>query len=783
MAITLTRIGTYETGVFDESAAEIPAYDPITQRLFVVNANNGIVEVLDASNPSNPTKLFDIEFADLGGGLPNSVAIKDGILAVALENDNAQENGRVVFFATDVAEDNIELLSEVEVGALPDMVTFTPDGTKVLTANEGEPNADYTVDPEGSISIIDISGGVENLEQSDVTTADFNEFDTQIDALRTAGVRIFGPGATVSQDLEPEYIAVSPDSATAYAALQENNSLAVIDLESGEVTAVVPLGFKNHNLNINGLDASDRDNAVNIRPWPVLGMYMPDAIAAYSTGGITYLVTANEGDAREYIVEDDFGNEIVIFAEETRIEDITLDPVVFPNADVLQNETRLGRLTVTDTLGDTDDDGDFDALYAFGARSFTIWDTAGNIIFDSGRQFEDITADILPSEFNSTNDENGSFDSRSDAKGPEPEGIILGEINGRNFAFIGLERIGGVMVYDITDPANAEFVQYINPRDFSGDAVAGTAGPLGPEGLAFISGVESPTGDPLLVVSNEVSGSTDFFAIDYNLEDFATEERDVLRGLNKRDTVDALGGNDSISGRGGNDRIAGGEGNDRLAGNDGRDRLLGNAGDDRLVGGEGDDALLGGDDNDRITGNIGNDRLVGGAGVDTLLGGSGNDTAIGGADSDRLIGGGGDDTLRGNDGDDLLNGGAGNDNIFGGAGNDTINAQGGNDVLRGGDGNDVLRGGAGDDRIIGGLGDDLILSEGGSDRIAIGIGQGFDRVQDFDVDQDKIDLLGIGFGELTFSQQIAGAVISANGENLLLLNDVNVLELTPDVFV
>lgn len=782
MAITLTRIGTYETGVFDEAAAEIPAYDPATRRLFVVNADNGIVEVLDASNPNSPTKLFDIDFANLGGGLPNSVAVKNGILAVAIEDDNTQANGRVVFFATDVDEDNIEPLSTVEVGALPDMVTFSPDGTKVLTANEGEPNADYSVDPEGSISIIDISGGVENLEQSDVTTADFNAFNTQITQLRAAGVRIFGPGATVSQDLEPEYIAISPDSSTAYATLQENNALAVIDLASGEVTAIVPLGFKNHNLNINGLDASDRDDTINIRPWPVFGMYMPDAIAAYSVGGQTYLVTANEGDAREYILEDDLGNETIGFVEEERIEDLNLDPTAFPNADVLQNEIRLGRLTVTTTQGDTDDDGDFDELYAFGARSFTIWDTNGNIVFDSGRQFEDITADLFPDDFNSDNGENDSLDSRSDAKGPEPEGVVLGQINGRTFAFIGLERIGGVMVYDITDPESAEFVQYINPRDFSGDAEAGTAGPLGPEGLAFISALESPTGDPLLVVSNEVSGSTDFFAIDFDLASFATTGRDVLRGLSKRDTVDALGGNDNVSGQGGNDRIAGGVGNDRLAGNEGRDRLLGNEGRDNLVGGEGNDALLGGEGNDRLAGNIDNDRLIGGTGRDTLLGGAGDDTAVSGADNDRLLGGGGNDSLRGNDGDDLLNGGAGNDSLFGNAGSDNVNGLGGDDVLRGDDGDDVLRGGAGSDRIIGGLGDDFIVTGVGSDRIVIGSGQGFDRVQDFDVEQDKIDLDGIGFGDLTFSQQASGAVIAANGENLLLLNNVNILELTPSVF-
>nr|WP_204142013.1 choice-of-anchor I family protein [Halomicronema sp. CCY15110] len=488
--VGLSLLGTFATGVFDEGAAEINAFDPTSDRLFVVNSNAVTIDILDVSDPSAPTLINQIDATQFGAGA-NSVAVKNGIVAVAIENEVVTDPGKVVFFDADG-----NFLNEVEVGALPDMVTFTPDGTQVLVANEGEP--DDGVNPEGSVSIIDISGGVASAT---VDTADFKAFDGQEAALRAEGVRIF-PGIDFSKDAEPEYITVSPDGTQAFVSLQENNAFAVIDLATKQVTDVVGLGYKDHSLAGNGIDASDRDDAINIQNYPVFGMYMPDAIASYAVGGITYVVTANEGDARD---------------EDARVKDLVLDPVAFLNAAELQADEVLGRLEVSTIDGDTDGDGDYDELYAYGSRSFTIFDTAGNVIFDSGDDFEQITASLFPEFFNSTNDENGSFDSRSDAKGPEPEGVVIGEVNGSTYAFVGLERVGGIMVYDITDPGNSAFVQYINNRDFTVDAelAAGVsnpaAGDLGPEGLTFISAEDSPTGAALLAVSSEVSGTTSLF--------------------------------------------------------------------------------------------------------------------------------------------------------------------------------------------------------------------------------------------------------------------------------
>ncbi|WP_017324270.1 choice-of-anchor I family protein [Synechococcus sp. PCC 7336] len=925
MSIELNQIGTFTTGVFDESAAEIAAFDPSSQRLFVVNGDSNAIDVLDLSDPTNPTPIASLDVSLSGG--PNSVAVANGIVAVALEDVTETETGTVAFFnAADLSLSNV-----VGVGVLPDAVTFTPDGTKLLVANEGEPVGDgnlLEVDPEGTISIIDLSAGV---EEATVATADFSAFNGRENDLRGDGVRIF-PGRTAAQDLEPEFIAVSPDGTTAFVTLQENNAVAVVDIESATVLDILPLGvtdfsrglpeletfdipelttesfqigtdpdgnpiflgglsglaFDGFNpdngnprfvaindrgpvggaldtpdpdssdrpffapelqvtvltleldeasgqvsivdslgltreisvvgvpfpvsvpltglpnipgffevpvdpetgdplpndffgldsegiirdpstgnlyiadeqapsINVfssegalidrfvpigfaaqdetgspagtfgsetlpevylnrrnnrgfegiafdternivygfiqtplsnpdtatsngssilrilgidpvtgvpieefvyvlqtpalvttdpstsfgsaevdrigdavfagdgqfyvierdnedidtaqqfifkidlqgatnilgtdianatdgatletlspddlaaagiqpvnkiqvtnlpslgfspsaqseglallsdgrlavlndndyegpgtptqlgiisfessNGLDPSDDDGAINIDNFPVFGLFQPDTIASFEIDGQTFFITANEGDGRDSF--DDL-------TDIDRVGDLTLDPDAFPDADTLQLDENLGRLEVSTIDGDIDGDGDFDQLFAFGSRSFSIRDALGNIVFDSGDQLEQITAAALPEDFNSDNDENGSFDSRSDDGGPEPEGIAVGTVGDRTFAFIGLERIGGIAVFDISDPANSSFVQYINNRDFSLDlelpdgSSNPAAGDSGPEGLVFISAEDSPNGNPLLVVANEVSGSTTIFEI------------------------------------------------------------------------------------------------------------------------------------------------------------------------------------------------------------------------------------------------------------------------------
>ena len=918
--IELEPIGTYASGLFDMSASEIVAHDPRTQRIFVVNAAVDHVDVIDIKNPTQPILLSQIDVSSYGASA-NSVDVYEGVIAVAVEANPAQSPGTVVFFDVDGS-----LLNAVAVGALPDMLTFTPNGRYVLVANEGQPNTyeepGEANDPEGSVSVIDMLRGAANLTQADVHTADFHQFTT---ADLDPKIRIFGPFASIAQDIEPECIAVSDDSRRAWVVLQENNAIAALDIATATITEILPLGSKNyaqdlallrtftfenlpvlgttaagqeillggfsglsfegtnpHNGNLqfithpdrapnadpadtdgdgirerpfplpdyqaqwlrfelnpdtghlviteaiglvhpdgtpitgrpnlegmsglahtdeipidlfgnvlerdffgadmegivraddgtywmvdeyrptiyqfnptgvlinrfvpigsnaagvnvgvevippifaqrrancgfeavaywegilyafiqspidnpdvpndasskagnsirilafdtskqqsiaqylymlegngsdkigdavavaegeflvierdshtgpdsqkkifridirnatdihgiteaiplesltaaelpgrgiipvtkvlaidlveagydfadkpeglaligentlailndndfrpaggfdpttgllddnpnaqdavlgiiitrsNGLDASNRDDAINITHWPVRGLYQPDAIATFRSRGETFLITANEGDARDY----------EYFSEEARVADLVLNPSVFDAE--LQASDQLGRLKTTTVNGDTDGDGQHEIIFNYGARSFSIWTPDGQLVFDSGDDFERITAEQIPNGFNSTNDENDSFDTRSDDKGPEPEGLAIGKIDSQTYAFIGLERVGGIMVYNVTDPYAPTFVQYINNRNFAGDAAAGTAGDLGPEGVLFIDAINSPIGTPLLVVGNEVSGTTTIFRIRSDIaEDFSNVFFISLkRGLN-----------------------------------------------------------------------------------------------------------------------------------------------------------------------------------------------------------------------------------------------------------
>ena len=674
--LSLEYLSSYQSGVFDEGAAEIVTYDALSNRLYFTNADANSVGIINFDDPTALALESEIDLDAYGDGV-NSVSAYQGIIAVAVEGAETMDRGKIVFF------DSVgTFLAEVEAGYLPDMVTFNRDGSLVVAANEGEPNDDWTEDPEGSITIVDISGGVASVTQANVTeimisdysgswdgvrifgntdleiaSDDFQEEDTinfdtvfvyweqfnlqgssrqwheyefpsgsgnlyarmsgfdggcqdnedyliseefdipEYEAVRLSFLSAYnfgGPdlellistdfdgsdvlaaswdtltdeatwpanggyeweasgdidleeyagesvhiaflytsnagGCKVWQvddvavvgdlsddaNFEPEYVAISEDNSTAFVAMQENNAVMVVNLSTKELVDVHPLGYKDHSVAGNGLDASNRDDEINITTYPFRGLYLPDAITTIDIAGVTYILTANEGDSRDYDG----------YSEEERLKDIDLDSTVFPDAATLQEDENGGRINVTTSMGDTDGDGDFDEIYTYGARSFSIWNTSGSLIYDSGDEFEQTIAMEEEDNFNSTNDETDSFDARSDDKGPEPEAIEVATINGKHYAFIGLERIGGIMMYDITDPTAPVYVQYINNRDFSvefdvdgeGDpdptaAQLAAVGDLGCEDVLFIDGKYSKDSIFYLVTSNEVSGTVSVFKI------------------------------------------------------------------------------------------------------------------------------------------------------------------------------------------------------------------------------------------------------------------------------
>ncbi|MES2864487.1 MAG: choice-of-anchor I family protein, partial [Bacteroidota bacterium] len=495
--IELNYVGSFDPSGSSTSTCEIVVHDPASQRLFTTSAVAGFLDIINFSNPAAPTVVTSVDMNSYGG--VTSVAVKNGIVAVASPNTDETLNGSVVFFDT-----NGVFLKQVTVGALPDMITFSPDGTKVLTANEGQPNANYSIDPEGSVSIIDISGGIPALSQTNVTTLLFTAYNSQEATLIASGIRKLKATSTLSQDFEPEYITISSDSQKAWVTLQENNAVVEINLATTTFTDIWALGTKDVSLQGNGMDISDNNGQVLIANWPIKAFYMPDAVANYTVGGITYLVTANEGDEKEYTG----------FVERTTVgaATYTLDTAIYPNASVLKQSYNMGRFRVSNLSGNTDVDSDFETINAVGSRSFSIFNTTTKqIVFDSGDDFERYTAANLPTIYNADHEDNVAK-GRSRAKGPEPEGVTIAQIGTETFTFISLERVGGVMVYNITDPNNVTFVDYKNSRSTSA-----YAGDHGPEGITYIKPENSPNGTGYVLVANEISGTITVFEVDANL--------------------------------------------------------------------------------------------------------------------------------------------------------------------------------------------------------------------------------------------------------------------------
>ena len=520
-----------------EGAAEIVAYQASKKWIYAINSSGdeAVVNIIPADtfdtaalvkdnegivNATNLASAITLSLNENTPGDANSIAIdaNNQLLAVAMAAKNVGEAGQIAFY--NIGGDTPVFIKNVTVGALPDMVTFSHDGAKVVVANEGEPNGDYSIDPEGTISIIDINNGTIADTALSINFQAYNNKQAELEAqglvfANPTGRTINGNliNTTVAMDLEPEYVSISKDNKYAYVSIQENNALAIINLEDNSLE-LKGLGFKDwSNLQF---DASDKDGGVNFKSYRGLyGMYQPDTIASFSWKGANFIVSANEGDAREYFfdasdeadciaqggLDYDAKDGCLAYIDESRVEDLTLAA----NFDYLNNDDNdIGSLKVTTVKGDKNNDGQYESLYAYGARSFTIWDRNGLVVFDSGDQIARVTASVHGNAFNNNEDENKG-DTRSDDKGAEPEALTLGKVGDRLFAFVGLERMSTIMVFDITNPYDVKFQDYFYNRGL--EPSADISGDLAPEGMTFVPAAQSATNEALLIVGNEISGS------------------------------------------------------------------------------------------------------------------------------------------------------------------------------------------------------------------------------------------------------------------------------------
>ena len=521
-ALDLTQIARYSAGQYnvDGGVMEIVAYNQATEWAYAINGQSGKLAAIPLAGLTagahvealtgteiDVKALVEAEDSTFQYGDMTSVAISPDstTLAAALQAQGSNDAGRVALFTCE-EDGTLTLEALVETGAQPDMVTFAGDGV-VLTADEGEPREGYgedIADPKGSVTVVDV-------EAQESTVVDFSAFDSQRDQLAEDGI-VLKKGSAPSVDLEPEYIAVS--GGKAYVTLQENNAIAVLDIESQAFEGVYSAGFEDHSTT--AIDLDKKDDAYDPQTYEsLLGIRMPDGIAAFTVEGATYLVTANEGDAREWGDED---QGTFYLSEDER--DFGEEGVTSPTGAITAENSGLeGKVVFFKTE-------DFDGLdpekdYVFGGRSFTVFQATENgleEVFTSGDDFEALTAQYVPEYFNASND-NAVLDDRSGKKGPEAESVTVGTVDGKTYAFVALERTGGVMAYDVTDPEAITFVNYVNTRDF-GTTVEGseeyedgeldkwvTGGDVAPEGLLFLDAASSPNGEPLLLAACEVSGT------------------------------------------------------------------------------------------------------------------------------------------------------------------------------------------------------------------------------------------------------------------------------------
>ncbi|MEG0453575.1 MAG: choice-of-anchor I family protein, partial [Coprobacillus sp.] len=524
--LTVEQSARYNSGITnaDGGVTEIIDYNHDTGWAYVVNGKTGYLTAIAIKDIEKKNKIdlldgYDIDIKSMVNvssfvyGDMTSVAVsRDGkTLAVAIQAEATNDNGRVALLNCN-KDGTLTLKKIVEVGVQPDMVVFTKDDKQILTANEGEPRDGYNgaVDPKGSISVI-------NTTTQEVKNLDFTKFDSQRDELVDKGI-VLKKNTLPSTDFEPEYIAVSDTKA--YITLQEANAIAILDLETLTIENINSVGFEDYSKT--SIDIDKKDEKYNPKTYSSLrGIRMPDAISVYTVNNVDYLITANEGDSRDW---NGYLNEIEVNFGKGKSS---------PSGQITSDNSGLtGKVIFFDT-------NDYDGLnkdndYLFGGRSSTMFKVENQSlqeVFTTGNDFESKTANYLKEYFNCSND-NNTIDDRSGKKGPEAEGVTIGQIEDKTFAFIGLERIGGVMVYEITNPEQPTFVNYINSRDFSKDIL----GDDSPEGMRFVSASESPTGQPQLYVAYEVSGTVGIYDLTLNKTD--KEESNKPNGDNGDTDID-----------------------------------------------------------------------------------------------------------------------------------------------------------------------------------------------------------------------------------------------------
>ena len=431
-----------------------------------------------------------------------------GLGAMVVQIDNATVNpngysipqiGRIVFF--DVTDGSIEGLTST--GYHPDMVAISSTGI-VAVANEGEYSWNGNGDSPAAVSA-NQNGSVSLYNLSAVTAGDFtaaasvSEVNVDFTATTLTGVRYGTAG-----EIEPEYVAFDASGDAIFVGAQENNTIFHLDGLAAFIASpgtpaweVHPLGSVQYTA-----DVTNNDNAANIDTL-IKGLHMPDAIAVFDQGGKTYVVTADEGDARpddSDITRASTYDDVLSEIATTPIYDDGGGAVTQQELfDLVKSKNELGRLNI---LVDQSTEGGAGTvltdIVAMGSRGITVWEynsSQSSLTRVSHLPLESFLLAQDPTRHNSNDGgDPAALDARSDDKGPEPEAVAIANIGGTNYAVVGCERQNGVVLVDLSNPAAPVAVSYINNRD---NAL------ISPETAQFVPAAASPTGAGLAIFGYE----------------------------------------------------------------------------------------------------------------------------------------------------------------------------------------------------------------------------------------------------------------------------------------
>lgn len=509
--LPFARVHTFSAGSFNTKATGQVSYDYTVDQLYSVNQEQLGFDIIDYSDVFKPNFKQTVDVSGFINHI-RSIESASGFVFVAGDGSSPQIPGKLLIYNS-----NGVYRKQLSLGATPDRMRFSKDDIILIIANEGIPDSSYVTDPPGTINIINTVSGINFITQADVKTVGFTLLDTvAYDSL----IHIYdNAGQLPSQDLEPEAIAFSADSQKAFVILQENNALAVIDIPSATIDEIYGLGYRDHSSE--GLDASDLSANIKIETYQRLyGIHQPSDLETFEHMGAQYVFTVNQGAPREYAG----------FDETIRVKNQPVDPSKFITLSPLLNDTALGRLKVSSAFGDRNGDFLHDSLLAFGSRSVSIWDSTGTEVWNSGNAIASIIAGLHPAEFNSSAGDNNSFKQRSDDMGAEPNALAIGEVDGKRYAFFSLYQMGGIFIYDISNPLNPQFIMYELNRNFSVAADDPLAGDLGPTDLEFVPANRTPLNIALLFVANDVSGTISLYqtGMGVGIEEFSSAERNSI---------------------------------------------------------------------------------------------------------------------------------------------------------------------------------------------------------------------------------------------------------------